>query len=156
MAIIRHEKQQYANPAALVAETIVPTKNDVTIIESLIRDFNWIEGSVLPSDNIKVIDQTSETANGRRVALSDVTVLTGAGVTDAMENGQSSNIEVTVTGVLLASVNDVLIADASVFPDNVFVVSKEVIADDTVRVVVENQSGDSVPAINFDLKVIQL
>lgn len=156
MAIIRHEKQQYANPAGLVAETIVPTKNDITIIESLVRDFNWIEWSSLPADNIKVIDQTSETANGRWVALSDVTVFTGAGATDAMENGQSSVIDITVTGVLLASTNDVLISDASVFPANVFVVSKEVVADDTVRVVVENQSGDSQAAINFDVKVIQL
>lgn len=156
MSIIRHEKQQYANPAALVAETIVPTSNDVTIIESLVRDFNWIEGSSLPADNVRVIDQTTETANGRWVSLSDITVFTGTGVTDALENGQSSVIDITVTGALLASVNDVLITDASVFPTNVFVTSKEVVADDTVRVVVENQSGLSQTAINFGVKVIQL
>jgi len=76
MSVVRHEKQQYPSPATLVAETLVPTKNDVVIVESLLRDFNWIEGSALPADNLKVIDQTSETANGRRVALSVVDVFT--------------------------------------------------------------------------------
>ena len=35
MPLVRHEVQQYPNPAALAAETVVPTNNDEVQVESL-------------------------------------------------------------------------------------------------------------------------
>ena len=68
MSLVRHEVQRYPTPAALAAETVVPTNNDEVHVESLNRRFNWLEGSSSIADNTYVIEQTSQSANGRWVA----------------------------------------------------------------------------------------
>ena len=154
MGVLRHEKQQYATPAALVAEVIAPTINDSVYIESLRRTFDWIEGSSATADNVYVIDQTSETANGRWMASSVADVLTGTANTDAMANGQISVVDVTVTGATPSKANLIAITNADTFASNVFVTSKEVVAAGTVRLTVENQSGTTIAAFAVNVSVL--
>jgi len=155
MSVLRHEKQQYATPAALTAEVIVPTANDSVYVESLKRTFDWIEGSTATADDLYVIDQTSETANGRWIASSVANVYTGTGNTDALENGQMSVVDITVTGASASKANLIALTNANTFPANTLVVSKEVVAADTVRVVVENQSGAAVAAFAINATVLE-
>jgi hypothetical protein len=155
MSVLRHEKQQYATPAALTAEVIVPTANDSVYVESLKRTFDWIEGSTATADDLYVIDQTSETANGRWVASSVANVYTGTGNTDALENGQMSVVDITVTGASASKANLIALTNAGTFPANTLVISKEVVAADTVRVVVENQSGAAVAAFAINATVLE-
>lgn len=155
MGILRHEKQQYATAAALVAETIVPTINDSIYVEALKRTFDWIEGSAATADNVYVIDQTSETANGRWVASSVANVYTGTGNTDALVNGQISVVDITVTGAAAAKANLIAITNADTFAANVFITSKEVVAANTVRVTVENQSGAAIASFAVNVSVLE-
>lgn len=154
MEILRHEKQQYATPAALVAEVVAPTINDSVYIESLKRTFDWIEGSTATADNIYVINQTSETANGRWIASSVAEVLSGTANTDALANGQVGVLDVTVTGASPSKANLIAITNADTFAANVFITSKEVVAADTVRITVENQSGNSIAAFAVNVSVL--
>jgi len=155
MTILRHEKQQYADVATLVAEVLVPTANDTIYVEDLKRTFDWIEGSSATHDGVYVIDQTSETANGRWIASAVAQVYTGTATTDAMENGQVSVTDVTVTGADASKANLIALTNADTFPANVFVTSKEVVAADTVRITVENQSGTDVAAFAVNVSVLE-
>ena len=161
MAIIRHEAQQYANPAALVAEVNQPTNNDEVHIESLNRRFNWLEGSSTAADDVYVIDQTSETANGRWAATAVVgaKVFTGSATTGAIPNGNTAVFNVTLAdgaaSVLLADSGAALgITNGGTFPTNVFLDSIVLTADNTVQVTVVNESGVDVPAFTVDVKAI--
>ena len=161
MAIIRHEVQQYANPAALVAEVNKPTNNDEVHIESLNRRFNWLEGSSTVADDVYVIDQTSETANGRwaATAVAGAKVFTGSATTGAIPNGNTAVFNVTLAdgavSVLLADSGAALgITNGGTFPTNVFLDSIVLTADNTVQVTVVNESGVDVPAFTVDVKAI--
>ena len=161
MAIIRHEVQQYANPAALVAEVNQPTNNDEVHIESLNRRFNWLEGSSTAADDVYVIDQTSETANGRwaATAVTGAKVFTGSATTGAIPNGNTAVFNVTLddgaASVLLADSGAALgITNGGTFPTNVFLDSIVLTADNTVQVTVVNESGVDVPAFTVDVKAI--
>ena len=161
MAIIRHEVQQYANPAALVAEVNQPTNNDEVHIESLNRRFNWLEGSSTAADDVYVIDQTSETANGRwaATAVAGAKVFTGSARTGAIPNGNTAVFNVTLddgaVSVLLADSGAALgITNGGTFPTNVFLDSIVLTADNTVQVTVVNESGVDVPAFTVDVKAI--
>ena len=161
MAIIRHEVQQYANPAALVAEVNQPTNNDEVHIESLNRRFNWLEGSSTAADDVYVIDQTSETANGRwaATAVAGAKVFTGSATTGAIPNGNTAVFDVTLddgaASVLLADSGAALgITNGGTFPTNVFLDSIVLTADNTVQVTVVNESGVDVPAFTVDVKAI--
>ena len=161
MAIIRHEVQQYANPAALVAEVNQPTNNDEVHIESLNRRFNWLEGPSTAADDVYVIDQTSETANGRwaATAVAGAKVFTGSARTGAIPNGNTAVFDVTLddgaASVLLADSGAALgITNGGTFPTNVFLDSIVLTADNTVQVTVVNESGVAVPAFTVDVKAI--
>ena len=161
MAIIRHEVQQYANPAALVAEVNKPTNNDEVHIESLNRRFNWLEGSSTVADDVYVIDQTSETANGRwaATAVAGAKVFTGSATTGAIPNGNTAVFNVTLAdgavSVLLADSGAALgITNGGTFPTNVFLDSIVLTTDNTVQVTVVNESGVDVPAFTVDVKAI--
>ena len=161
MASIRHEVQQYANPAALVAEVNKPTNNDEVHIESLNRRFNWLEGSSTVADDVYVIDQTSETANGRwaATAVTGAKVFTGSATTGAIPNGNTAVFNVTLddgaASVLLADSGAALgITNGGTFPTNVFLDSIVLTADNTVQVTVVNESGVDVPAFTVDVKAI--
>ena len=161
MAIIRHEVQQYANPAALVAEVNQPTNNDEVHIESLNRRFNWLEGSSTAADDVYVIDQTSETANGRwaATAVAGAKVFTGSATTGAIPNGNTAVFDVTLddgaASVLLADSGAALgITNGGTFPTNVFLDSIVLTADNTVQVTVVNESGVAVPVFTVDVKAI--
>ena len=161
MAIVRHEVQQYANPAALVAEVNKPTNNDEVHIESLNRRFNWLEGSSTVADDVYVIDQTSETANGRwaATAVAGAKVFTGSATTGAIPNGNTAVFNVTLAdgavSVLLADSGAALgITNGGTFPTNVFLDSIVLTANNTVQVTVVNESGVDVPAFTVDVKAI--
>ncbi|GHA66161.1 hypothetical protein GCM10009007_03270 [Formosimonas limnophila] len=159
MAILRHESQQYPNPAALTAETIVPTANDEVHIESLNRRFNWLEGSSTSADNLYVIEQTSESANGRwaATAVEGAKVFTGSASTGAIPNGNTAVFTVSLTGsgTLLADSGAALgITNGGAFPTNVFLDSLVLTADNTVQVTVVNESGVDVPAFTVEVKAI--
>ena len=159
MAIIRHEVQQYANPAALVAEVNQPTNNDEVHIESLNRRFNWLEGSSATADNTYIIEQTNQTAVGRwaATAVEGAKVFTGSGSTGAIPNGNTAVFTVTLsgTGTLAANSGAALgITNGSAFPANVFLDSIVMTADNTAQVTVVNESGNDVAAFTVDVKAI--
>ena len=161
MALVRHEVQQYPNPAALAAETVVPTNNDETHIESLNRRFNWLEGSQAVADNKYVIDQTSQTANGRwaATAVEGAKVFTGTGNTGVIPNGNTSVFTVALadgaSSVLATTSGAALgITNGGAFPTNVFLDSIVLTADNTAQLTVRNESGVAVPAFNVDVKAI--
>ena len=161
MALVRHEVQQYPNPAALTAETVVPTNNDEAHIESLNRRFNWLEGSQAVADNKYVIDQTSQTANGRwaATAVEGAKVFTGTGNTGVIPNGNTSVFTVALadgaSSVLATTSGAALgITNGGAFPTNVFLDSIVLTADNTAQLTVHNESGVEVPAFNVDVKAI--
>ena len=161
MALVRHEVQQYPNPAALAAETVVPTNNDEAHIESLNRRFNWLEGSQAVADNKYVIDQTSQTANGRwaATAVEGAKVFTGTGNTGVIPNGNTSVFTVALadgaSSVLATTSGAALgITNGGAFPTNVFLDSIVLTADNTAQLTVRNESGVEVPAFNVDVKAI--
>ena len=161
MALVRHEVQQYLNPAALAAETVVPTNNDEAHIESLNRRFNWLEGSQAVADNKYVIDQTSQTANGRwaATAVEGAKVFTGTGNTGVIPNGNTSVFTVALadgaSSVLATTSGAALgITNGGAFPTNVFLDSIVLTADNTAQLTVRNESGVEVPAFNVDVKAI--
>ena len=159
MSLVRHEVQQVTNAVALAALTIVPTNNDEVHVEELNRRFNWLEGSVTVADNLYVIEQTSESANGRwaATAVEGAKVFTGTGATGDIPNGNTSVFTVTLsgTGTLAANSGAALgITNGSVFPANVFLDSIVLTADNTVQVTVVNESGDDVAAFSVAVKAI--
>ena len=159
MSLVRHEVQQVTNAVALAALTIVPTNNDEVHVEELNRRFNWLEGSVTVADNLYVIEQTSESANGRwaATAVEGAKVFTGTGATGDIPNGNTSVFTVTLsgTGTLAANSGAALgITNGSVFPANVFLDSIVLIADNTVQLTVVNESGNDVVGFNIAVKAI--
>ena len=159
MSLVRHEVQQVTNAVALAALTIVPTNNDEVHVEDLNRRFNWLEGSTTVADNLYVIEQTSESANGRwaATAVEGAKVFTGTGATGNIPNGNTSVFTVTLsgTGTLAANSGAALgITNGSVFPANVFLDSIVLTADNTVQVTVVNESGNDVAAFSVAVKAI--
>jgi len=159
MSLLRHESQQYNTVALLQAETMPPTPNDEVHIEALNRRFNWLEGSTAVEDGLYVIDQVSETANGRWVAtaVEGAKVYTGSAMTGNIGNGQSSVIYVTVTGpatLTAASGAAVGVINGVTFPKDVFVEAITITNDNTVQVEVVNQSGIAVTSFSVELKAI--
>lgn len=159
MSLVRHEVQQVTNAVALAALTIVPTNNDEVHVEDLNRRFNWLEGSTTVADNLYVIEQTSESANGRwaATAVEGAKVFTGTGATGNIPNGNTSVFTVTLsgTGTLAANSGAALgITNGSVFPANVFLDSIVLTADNTVQATVVNESGNDVAAFSVAVKAI--
>ena len=161
MSLVRHESQQYANPAALTAETVTPTANDEVHIESLNRRFNWLEGSTSTSDDKYVIAQANQTANGRwaATAVEGAKVFTGSVSTGAIPNGNTAVITVSLadgaSSTLLAKSGAALgITNGGTFPKNVFLDSIVLTADNTAQINVVNESGNDVAAFNVDVKAI--
>lgn len=161
MSLVRHESQQYATPAALTAETVTPTANDEVHVESLNRRFNWLEGSIAKADDKYVIDQTSETANGRwaATAVEGAKVFTGSVSTGAIPNGNTAVVTVALTdgasSTLLATSGAALgVSNGGAFPTNVFLDSIVLTADNTAQVTVVNESGNDVAAFSVDVKAI--
>lgn len=157
--LVRHEVQQYTNPAALTAETNPPTKNDEVHIESLNRRFNWLEGATTTADNIYVIEQTSEASNGRwaATAVDSAKVFTGSGATGAIPNGNTAVFTVTLSGpgTLAADSGAALgITNAGSFPTNVFLDSIVLTGANTAQLTIVNESGNDVSSFNVDVKAI--
>ena len=159
MSLVRHEVQQVANAAVLAALTIVPTLNDEVHVESLNRRFNWLEGSASTADDKYVIEQTSESANGRWVAtaVEGAVVYTGSANTDDIPNGSTSVVKVAMTGagtLLVASGAAIAVTNGSAIPANVFVESTIIKGDNSIEITVVNESGVTVPAFLVELKAI--
>lgn len=157
--LVRHEVQQVANAAALAALTIVPTNNDEVHVEDLNRRFNWLEGSTTTADNLYVIEQTSESANGRwaATAVEGAKVFTGSASTDTIPNGNTAVFTVMLSGsgTLLANSGAALgITNGGTFPTNVFLDSIVLTADNTAQVTVVNESGLDVAAFTVAVKAI--
>ena len=152
----RHEEQQYLTVNDLVNEnTLTNTKNDVVYCQDINRAFRWVEGSSATHDGSYVIEQTSESANGRWLAISIANVYTGTGATSQLQNGQMEEIDVNVAGAKIDKANLIAITNGDDLPSGFFVNSKEVVAADTVRVVVENQTGDVVAALTLEISVLE-
>ena len=159
MSLVRHEVQQYATPAALTAEVVAPTNNDEVHVESLNRRFNWLEGSSSVADNQYIIEQTSESANGRwaATAVEGAKVFTGTGATGDIPNGNTAVFTVTMTGTGTLAANSgaaLGITNGGTFPANVFLDSIVLTADNTVQLTVVNESGADVAGFNVDVKAI--
>ena len=157
--IIRHESQQYNTVALLRAETVTPTLNDEVHVEELNRRFNWLEGTSSSDDGKYVIDQVSETANGRWVAtaVEGAVIYTGSAATGVIPNGSTSVFEVTMTGagtLLVASGAAIAVTNGSVIPTNVFVESTIIKGNNSIEITVVNESGVTVPAFLVELKAI--
>jgi hypothetical protein len=70
-------------------------------------------------------------------------------------NGQISVVDITVTGAAAAKANLIAITNADTFAANVFITSKEVVAANTVRVTVENQSGAAIASFAVNVSVLE-
>ena len=159
MSLVRHEVQQVANAAALAALTIVPTNNDEVHVEDLNRRFNWLEGSSSVADNQYIIEQTSESANGRwaATAVEGAKVFTGSASTGAIPNGNTAVMTVTMSGsgTLAADSGAALgITNAGSFPTNVFLDSIVLTGTNTVQLTIVNESGNDVSSFNVDVKAV--
>lgn len=155
MAVVRHEEQSYATVAALVAETVAPKDNDNVYVVAIKRKFNWIPGSTSTHDGKFVIDQTSQTANGRWVAASASNVYTGTANSDALENGQESAVVVAVTGAAVGAAQLPTVTNGNTLPADVFVSACFISGANTVTVKVTNQSGAAVSAMAINVSVLE-
>lgn len=155
MAKFRQETQQYLTVAAIKGETtLVNKKNDVIFVEETNRFYQWKEGSALAEDLPYVIDQTSESANGRWVTQTIANKYEAAGVAlEDLQNGEAAFTDVSVPGVLLSRANIVVVKTA--LPDFYYVTEAKVIANDMVRLVYENQTGDPATGITVDISVLE-
>ncbi len=153
----RHEEQQYLTVADLIAEnTITNTSNDVVYCQDVNRVYRWLEGSNAAHDGVYVINQIAESANGRWIATSIAKIFTATTMTSNMENGQSESIDISLPGVMLNKFNLITITNGDEIPDNVFVVSKEVIANDTIRILMQNESGGYVASFSLKITVLEI
>ena len=155
MAIKRVEEQRYATVLALQNETIVPGANDVVFVESLWRGFRWKAGDATAQDGAYVIDQTSETLNGRWVAASATSIITGSGSSDAVPVGQVTEFNVTVTGASVAGANlPIITNNDTLVGAGLSVISKEISAANTVTVRLKNDSNADVASQTVNVSVI--
>ena len=77
----------------------------------------------------------------------------GLGIT--LDNGQSFIEDITVTGTLIADMNIVQVSPSIALPMEITMWGT-VIADNTVRVYIENQTGDSITIPSIQVKTKKL
>lgn len=105
MSIKRTGTQVFATVAALVAYTeIVNRKGDKVFIEGTMRELVWVVGSTATHNGVNVIEQTSETANGRWLAsIATLNTATSTVAVTSLDNNQSDVFTGTVLGLPVGS-----------------------------------------------------
>lgn len=164
MAAKRHKPQEYTNAAALTAETLVPESNDLVIVESTGRMYNWVVGSSATADNESVITQTSESANGRWIALTaSMTKLTGTITFPALANSQSAVATSTVSGLPIGTAIVVNISNGNTaytgsteIPSGVTIFQGMVTAANTVAMQIINETGAAIDGFTANIVVAKL
>lgn len=164
----RNGTQRFATPAALVAYStaVVTNRNaDSVFIESLKKEFHWMAGSTLLGDSVDVIDQTSETANGRWIssAASFDDVQASASV-PSMDNAQTAVVSIAVPGLPVGSAIAVSAKNADVayggaaIPVGIRVdYPTEVRVVNTVSIEVSNETGlDATTAFTLNVQITKL
>lgn len=156
---MRTKTQEYANIAAIVAEAdIINEGNDMVYAEAEKGLFIWVQASTATADGVNVLQETRTVGAGRwhrQITVS--AVLTGNANSTAIANGNSVTTDITVTGVLAASFNIVKVTNAATLNTaGLDIVSKEVVSNDTVRVVVYNSTGTNIAAQNIVVAVAQI
>lgn len=153
----RHEKQQYATVALLKAETsVVNRKNDESYIVENKKSYDWTEGDATPENLPYVIDQTSETANGRWIsnAPSTTAVLSGAPIVlGPVDNGQGGYVDVADAAIDVAKAQFVKVPSGT--PDLFLITNIELTAGNA-RVYFENQTGDDAQSKTVTLELVTL
>lgn len=164
MATRRHKPQEYATVAALVAETIVPEGNDLVVIEETGRMYNWKAGASDTADGENVITQTSESANGRWIAITaSAKKLTGTVTFPALANSQSAVATATVAGLPIGTAIVVTITNgnnaytgSTVIPDGISIFQGVVTAANTVALQIVNQTGGAMASFTVNITVSKL
>lgn len=164
MAAKRHKPQEYATVAALVAETLVPEGNDLVIIEETGRMYNWVAGSSATADSISIITQTSESANGRWIAITaSTTKLTGTITFPALDNSQSAVVTTTVSGLPVGTAIVVTITNgntaytgSTAIPDGISIFQGVVTAANTVAMQIVNETGNATAGFTANIVVSKL
>lgn len=156
MAILRTEEQHYSTVADLQAETIVPALNDVVFLRDLWRAFRWKAGDTTAEDGQYVVNQVSETLNGRWVAATVSTAYTGTASSDAIPVGQVSEFTVTVTGVSLATPTLLAVTNANTLvAAGLSIEALYVSADNTVTVRLKNDSSAAVASQTVNVTALE-
>lgn len=151
MAKYRTGKQNYDTVAELEDETLSPN-DEMVFVKPTNRLYNWKAGSSTTADGVTVIDQTSETSNGRWHSTGNATQFTGTATTDAIAPGQASYVSATITGAVVG--NDVSVTNPEALDTaGLVITSAYVSADDTVKVYAKNISGGDVAAQTVNLQV---
>lgn len=164
MAAKRHKPQEYTNAAALTAETLVPESNDLVIVESTGRMYNWVVGSSATADNEAVITQTSESANGRWIALTaSMSKLTGTITFPALANSQSAVATATVSGLPIGTAIVVNISNgntaytgSTAIPAGATIFQGMVTAANTVAMQIINETGAAIDGFTANIVVAKL
>jgi len=153
----RHEPQLVQTLAGIKAlnNTEIPNQpNDIIIWGDKNRLFRWVPGDTTAGDDEFVIEQTDAVALGRWIAIAARKVTQGAVTIDATSNGQSAINTGTVTGVDQGAAVAISY-DTSNLPANMFVESACISADNTVRLVVTNETGGDAATFDLDVTVIE-
>lgn len=166
MAKYRNSIQTFATVGAVVGyNEVVNRKGDQVYVTALGKSFTWVVGSVLPHDGINVIDQTSESANGRWEApTATIKALTGTIAVPSFDNGQKEVLVATVAGLPIGTVVSVSATNAATayggaaIPDGIrFDFSNAIKVADTIEVEVINETGlDDTTAFSLDFTVSKL
>lgn len=164
MAAKRHKPQEYATVAALIAETLVPESNDLVIVEATGRIYNWVVGSSATADSESVITQTSESANGRWIAVTaSINKSTGTITFPALANSQSAVATSTVSGLPIGTAIVVTITNgntaytgSTAIPDGVSIFQGVVVAANTVAMQIVNETGGSIAGFTANISVAKL
>lgn len=152
MAIRRTGTTKHADVATLVAETVVPQDNDETLVEAIGAygtKFRFRNGETAADDGKYVVDQTSATALGRWVRDGVSAVLSGTVTAEAIPDGAQGVYDITVAG-LVAGDPYAYAFTTNGTPANAdgdaADVQFSVDADNTVHIVITNNTGKSIVA----------
>jgi hypothetical protein len=162
MARYRTKKQVFATVSALVAYSeLVNRANDEVEITSLSKSFKWTAGSTQAHDGNSVIEQTSESANGRWIAPT-ATILqnTGSFSVPSFDNGQKELLTATVLGlpvgtpIHISATNADVAYGGAVIPDGIVLrYSNSVKVADKIECEVVNETNTD-DTLAFTLNVV--
>lgn len=166
MPRFREGKQTFLTVAALVAYSeVVNRSKDEVEITALNKDFNWTPGSTLAHDGVSVIEQTSESLNGRWLApVATIMQTTGTIAVPSFDNGQTEVLTGTILGLPVGTPVNITVTNADVayagaaIPDLIrYDFTETIKVANTVEVQVWNETDtDDTTAFTMDILVKKL
>lgn len=166
MAKYRNALQTFATVSSLVSYTEVTNrKGDKVYVTEIGKELIWVTGSTLAHDGKSVIDQTSESANGRWEApTASIKALSGSIAVPSFDNGQKEVLTAIVAGlpvgtaVTVSATNAATAYGGASIPEGIrFDFSNSIKVADTIEVEVSNETGlDDTTAFTLNFTVSKL